>query len=94
MHVLAIIKVANLAVEAAPVLVAGGAVQSLVAGGALEASLVPLEAPGKLLLRRVHRLQTHAAVVGHLVIFLNDHVESNFDEQKTTKEGINQFSVH
>ena len=86
MHVLAIIKVANLAVEAAPVLVAGDAVQSLVAGGALEARLVPLEAPGQLLLRRVHRLQTHAAVVGHLVIFLNDHVESIFDEQKTSNK--------
>ena len=66
----------HLAVQTAPVLVAGGAVQPLVAGGALEAALVPLEAPSQLLLRSVNRLQTDTAVIGHLSVFLNDHFES------------------
>ena len=42
-----------------------GAVQHLVAHGALEAALVPLEAPGQPLLRGVHRLAAHRAL-GHL----------------------------
>ena len=53
-----------------------GAVQHLVAHGALEAALVPLEAAGQLLLRSVNRLQTDTAVIGHLSVFLNDHFES------------------
>ena len=65
----------HLAVQTAAVLVASGAVQPLVAGGALEAALVPLEAPGQLLLRSVNSLQTDTAVVGHLSVFLNDHFE-------------------
>lgn len=50
-----------------------GAVQHLVAHGALEAALVPLEAAGQLLLSCVDRLEAHPAVVGHFIVFLNDH---------------------
>ena len=63
----------HLAVQTATVLIAGGAVKPLVAGGALEAAFVPLGAAGQLLLRGVNRLQADAAVVGHLCVFLNDH---------------------
>ena len=65
----------HLAVQTATVLIAGGAVKPLVAGGALEAAFVPLGAAGQLLLRGVNRLQADAAVVGHLSVFLNDHFE-------------------
>ena len=83
-----VVDVGHLAVEAAPVLVAGGAVQPLVAGRALEAALVPLEAAGQLLLSRVNCLEAHAAFVGQLIVFLNDHfnLEQNvFDDSHVTR---------